>query len=111
MGRTGATRGIKTWVLEYMTKRPGEHVYLDDMSAAASEQGKTFTKRQIQTSIANSINTPAFAGVSIIVRGNCWVYRPQDAKDKRLFEEVGVSKDGRVVIQDADGNLFIATEI
>lgn len=31
--------------------------------------------------------------------------------ERRLFEEIGPAKDGRVVIQDTDGNLYVASAI
>ncbi|HSH62174.1 MAG TPA: hypothetical protein VK988_21500 [Acidimicrobiales bacterium] len=42
-----------------------------------------------------------------------WAYKPGAAKRKsiELFEKIGVSKLGQIVIQDEDGNLYLAEPI
>jgi len=107
---TGSSRGLRAFVLEYLHQRPGEEVFLNDVQTAAKEAGHDWTTKQLQTAFSNLIADRSGAGITCVVRGRSWRYAPAE-KGKQLFEEIGRAKDGRVVIQDDEGNLFVATPL
>lgn len=52
--------------------------------------------------------------IETITRGQIWILRDSPEKPtpgKRIFEEIGPTRDGAIVIQDGDGNLYKATEL
>lgn len=99
---------IKPQVIEYFTKRPGETLYVTDLASALGVD-----KTQVQQCITNFKLKGEMPDLETLVRGNSWVYKPNHNKsnDKRLFEELGVTKSGAIVIQDSDGNLWRAEPI
>lgn len=107
------TRGLRAFLLSYLHQHPGEEVFIKDIQVAAKEAGQDWTNKQVQTSFSNILaDKTAGKGVVCVVRGNSWRYLPNGSEPgKRLFEELGQAKDGRVVIQDEAGNLFVATPL
>lgn len=109
-------KGIRVALMEYFSKRPGEHAYLNDIAKTTG-----LTTEQVQHNINNLANDHRRGqidfNVETVTRGQVWMYRPNQKKDeparptKRVFEELGKSKKGTIVIQDEEGNLFEATEL
>lgn len=100
-------------VLEYMEKRTGLTVYIGDMMEHLG-----MTRPQVQAAVYN-LKAKGHP-IKVIAQGNAWAWAPNSNKSaeekatngRRLFEELGVSKDGRIVLQDADtGALFAAVEL
>lgn len=103
--------GARTFVLEYFHRHVGEEVWITDL---ASESG--FTTQQLQNCISGVIRNEPNCGIESMVRGRSWRYlppeqRPEAVNGKRIFEEMAASKTGQIVIQDDEGNLFIATPL
>lgn len=70
------------------------------------------TEAQVQHTVSNLRNGKKdLYTISTVLRGRAWrlVDAPtQETQGKRVFEEIGTTKDGRIVIQDSEGSLFIA---
>lgn len=54
--------------------------------------------------------------VDTLSAGNAWIYHgPSNGRSRKserpLFEEIGRASDGRVVLQDMDGKLYIGKEL
>lgn len=53
--------------------------------------------------------------IDTVKPGYSYIYREQrptnEVSEKRIFEEIGTTKAGAIVIQDEDGNLYKAEEI
>lgn len=107
MAKRGRASGLRSQVSEYLHRRPGEEVFVTDI---AKDLG--LTKKQVQNCVTNAMREGAWPDVEIVTRGNSWRFIPDNRNDrksnKRMFEEIGVTKDGSIVIQDTDGNLYRA---
>lgn len=112
----GATSGIRAALMEYFSKRPGQHVFLTELVEATQR-----TRDQVQGNINNlqrdhKLDKLNF-NVETITRGQIWMYLPnkekpvERQKGKRLFEELGVTKRGTYILEDDEGNLYEATEL
>lgn len=111
-----STRGIRATLMEYFAKRTGEYVYANDLMKATS-----LSLDQIQGNINNLIRDDKLGKlnfpIEVITRGQIWVHRPAPAKvepvqhERRVFEELGWTKRGTLIIQDEKGTLFEATEL
>lgn len=98
-------------LLEYLTKRPGEVLNTADI-ARDIKATESQVKGAVKTLLGHGHD------IESVSRGNAYIYRglKQEIKtakksDKRIFEEIGQSKSGAIVIQDAEGNLYKAEEI
>jgi hypothetical protein len=47
-------------------------------------------------------------GLEVVNPASAWRYMPNRNSGKRLFEEVGPTRDGSIIIQDERGNLLKA---
>lgn len=105
--------GIGPAVLRYFQQHPGVTIHLPDL---AKELG--YPEDRIQSavnSIRNRNTDGAGDAIDIIMAGNAWRWHPNGPAralpTKRMFEEIGPAKTGGIVIQDTDGNLFLAREL
>lgn len=97
-------------LLEFFTKHTGEIINTTDIALAIKA-----TDKQVK----GAVNTLLGHGHDIesVSRGTAYVYRGMKSEikpkstGKRMFEEIGVGKNGIIVIQDTDGNLYKAEEI
>lgn len=98
-------------VLRYLHAHIGETVFLKDIAVATK-----FTERQVQNSILHMVNN-GVEWVEVVSRGQAWRYHgpmpevapePAQKKEPRLFDEVGVTRDGTLIIADLDNNLYRA---
>ncbi len=89
-------------------------MFLADMASALK-----FKPTQIQ-SVMTRMNADPQEDLEIVSRGQAWRYRghfmevapgPNETKDPRLFDEIGVTRDGALIIQDVEGKLYRATEL
>lgn len=104
---------VRPDVLRFMTKRPGEIVFLRDM---VMETG--FTERQIQSCIGHMREE----GVPIVVetRGRAWRYAPNHEtatepehkpEDDDVFERVGTTKSGKIIVRGDSATLYVLHEL
>lgn len=103
-------RGVSAGAARYLMDRPGEAVWLQDIADYVGTQ-----ERPVQSAINNMRNTPGDQvgeALDVLVRGQCWRYMPDNSPeagtDNTLFEEVGRTKQGHLVLQDCEGNLYRA---
>lgn len=65
-------------------------------------------------SVINTLQKSGKVGIDILSHGNVWIYRGAvngNSGDKPLYEEIGRASDGRIVLQDLDGKLYVAKEL
>jgi hypothetical protein len=109
-----AAKGVRATLMEYFTKNVGQYVYINDLTKSTG-----LKVDQVQGNINNIIRDHKLGKldfpITIITRGQIWIYKPSDKRssttDKRMFEELGKTKRGTLVLQDEQGNLFEATEL
>lgn len=108
-------RIIKPTVVEHFQKAPGVPQYVNDLSKAFA-----VSEHQIQECVAGIIRNNSLPGLTCEIRGRSWMYRPQatEAADPnprkpsaRMFEEIGETRDGSVIIQDDAGKIYRAQEL
>lgn len=98
-------------LLEYFTKHIGEILNTNDIAKDLKVADKQ---------VKGAVNTLLGQGHDIdsVSRGNAFIYRglkqeikPSKPTSRRMFEEIGMTKSGALVIQDTEGNLYKAVEI
>jgi biotin operon repressor len=103
-------------VFAYLEHRIGQAVHVDDVAADLG-----FTKQQVKSAV-NNLRTTKGIPIETLVAGYSWRYLPNSKPSedspgngsnhtKRIFEEIGVTKTGLIILQDEDGNLFSAQEL
>lgn len=103
---------IRAAIMAVFTARPGQVVWLSEIQQATGETNP----RRVQAAMAAmaAMVREADMGLAVHTRGQAWTYRPTPAAQtptRRMFEEIGPTKDGAVVIQDDAGRLYRATEL
>lgn len=97
-------------ILEVFLKNKNQAVTLNQL---CHETGIEASK--VQSNVNNLKNSKKdHFTIETITRGQIWILRDSPEKStpgKRIFEEIGPIKDGSIVIQDGDGNLFKAVEL
>lgn len=98
-------------VLEWLKGHENLRVYVPDICKDTGLDHK-----QVLSSLANLRNRAGY-DIQSVIAGAVYDYRTgtkkeeSKAQDKRLFEELGMAKDGRLIIQDGDGKLYEAKEL
>jgi biotin operon repressor len=100
-------------VTEYLLAHKNEHVSVGEMARATGLTHKQILDTMSYLKIRNGLP------IEVIASGSVYVYRessqqPPTAPNghgKRIFEEVGTTRDGRVIVQDEEGALYAATEL
>jgi hypothetical protein len=99
-------RGHKAKVLHYIEHNPNMRLYINDIAAAIGLE-----YQQVNTVVSAAIRSGELPGLERPMQGVI-CYSPQGAKVGRmLFEEIGRSKTGKILIQDEAGNIYVAEEI
>lgn len=94
-------------VMEYITKRPGQMLYLNDICSATR-----FTPQQVMTAISQMKTRRPTVGndIEVLQRGRIWMYRPGTHKDESentfIVERVGLYKEGVPLVRDEDGKMY-----
>jgi hypothetical protein len=105
--RSNGTRGLTTAVYDHLSQRVNQDVNVDDVAA---ELG--VSRAQVQGALSYLRKKPEVGDRLAVVVRNVWRLAPErPSGGKRLFEEIGTAKDGRVVVQDDEGNLFVAVPL
>lgn len=110
------TYGITAFVIKYFSERIGQEVFIEDLVKDSS-----FNEDQIRAAINNLNSESSGDGtfkINVVIRGRVYRYAGTKVTEekpavisKRMFEEVGVTKKGTIVVQDESGNLYEATEL
>lgn len=105
------TRNISASIIDFLSKRRNQIVTVTEMM----EELK-LTKTQIQGNITH-LQKRSNVKITTCVAGQAWMLTdgPVEKKpvsgSRRMFEEIGPSKAGFLVIQDTDGKLYKAEEL
>ncbi len=113
IGGVVGRKAVQPFVLEELLKHPGEVIYIDDL---AKNLGLlTQSVQNVTSQILQKRDD-----IEIEIRGRAWRYNPNKKKEdetkkketgKRLFEEIGLTKSGHIVIQDDHGAIYLANEL
>jgi biotin operon repressor len=104
-GRNGVTEKV----VEYLNGRSGQLVTVSEIEQALSlRRAQVFSAFQTMKEQGLHVERPGQSTVRLHPGR-----KPAAAKEtcRRMFEEIGVSRDGRVVIQDEAGTLYAAVEL
>ena len=105
--RTVSNRGISARFRELLERAPGQVFYLKDLmeTLEASEVA-------IQNTAARAVREHGDA-YKVHINARAWVYSPNGTATtgRRVFEELAVTKDGSVLIQDEHGTIYKAVEL
>jgi hypothetical protein len=103
---------VKAMVMEYLTSRPGQVVYLKDIMPDLPEGAREDSVREVFTRAMREGNP---ATIEVVIRGQAWRYLPgppsTKRKGKRMFEEVGEAKSGAMILECEDGTLWKAEQL
>lgn len=96
-------------VLEWLHRNANIQVHVKDI---AKDTGLSI--EQVQGALGN-LRRENGLNIETILRGQLVIFHSVPEKPepigKRVFEEIGVTKDGRIVIQDVDGKLYETREL
>ena len=97
-------------MLEFLAKSPGSTHYVGDLA-----NGFEVTEQQIRSCINSIIRDEALPGLEVVIPQRSWVYRPsaepKHSNTKRVFEEIGQTRSGDLILQDQDGKVYRAKEL
>lgn len=122
------TTGLLKVVTRYFREHPNELVHIDDLHMVAEVNGVKATDQSIQSSLSYMRHLYKEGKGQVfpeqMLKGVSWKYTPTDGSspvdedapenkkpEKRMFEEVGVTKTGAIIAQDEQGNLYRVTEM
>lgn len=96
---------VNDQILKYVTDRPGQIVYRNDIVADLGLEAGTVQRAMLRF-VAQEL------GIECITVGRVWRYSPNKSHNgDRLFSQVKVLKSGAVLIEDEAGALFVAREL
>lgn len=101
-------RGVAARVLQYLSERPGSTVWITELAGTLNIE-----QRQVAQAVYYLATTKS-QPIETVMNGNAWTYAPNKAQTKPsrpLFEQIGVTKDGVLVLEDESGTLYRATEM
>lgn len=97
-------------VVEYLTEHPNQIVHRSKMAKALG-----LRENQVSQAMYNlrKSSPRVWAHVEVIHTANSWRYTPEEVQTTQSsrgeqFIKVGVRTDGSVLLEDADGNLYVA---
>jgi hypothetical protein len=108
---------LQTKVIDYLELRKSTPVSLPVIAKAVGEDEKT-TQQAISRLVHRNI-----AHIDVITRGHVWIYhglngadrfefaKPKENRRGDLFECIGETKDGSLVLEDAAGKIYRAIEL
>lgn len=104
-------QSVQPRVLHYLEQHVGENVYHQDVSKQLD-----LTESQVKEAIYHLRKKDNLSGsIEVVVAGSIWRYDPSKRESKksgkRIFEELGVTHQGEIILQDEEGNLFRASEL
>jgi hypothetical protein len=100
-------------VLEYLQEHANQPVFVSEL---VENLGLT-SKNAVQTAVASAIKQDtagATAHLQILIPGNQWRWNSSPALDKStnvLYEQLAVTKAGKIIVQDEDGELYQLVEL
>ncbi len=104
------TRNISASILDFLAQRRNQVVTVTEMMHELK-----LDKRQIQGNITH-IRKRTSVTIETVIAGQAWMLKdgPQESaksNGRMMFEEIGPSKAGVLVLQNTDGKLYKAEEL
>lgn len=105
-------------VTYHLSKNAGSHCHVSEM---ANEYH--YSEKQIRQAISNKKNEDKewASHLRTVINGSMWMWiknplppttpSPEKVVAKNIYEQIGATKNGDLILQDEDGNLFRATEL
>lgn len=100
-------------ILDYFHTHQNIQVTLNELADATG-----LDANQVKSAINTLKSSRYKMNFETVMTGNVWIYRPDKGKsvdvntvNTVMFEQVGKSSTGVIVIQDEDGKLYKAVEI
>lgn len=119
----GTNRGgrVAALLLKYLTTHPGIELFRAEIAEATG-----LTEHQVRTNLANlrsGNKLGAHEALETVVAGQVWRWHPNKttgtltpeaaptAPSKRVFGEIGKTREGDLILQADDGSLWRAVEL
>lgn len=105
----GAVAVVPT-IIEWLHSHENLQVHVTDLC-----KDTRLSRSQVLNAL-HRLRTRNNLNIETVVRGEVFIYHTSPIKmeipvQRRVFEELGTAKDGRLVIQDVDGKLYEAREL
>lgn len=106
---------LKGALITFLTENANRIFTLTQISAAIGED-----ETRVRVGINNLRNSANGSDadywrrtVEVVSQGTSWVYRPDNktVKTRTLYEEIGHSKTGTIIVEDENGKLFRLEEL
>jgi hypothetical protein len=105
--RKQSHRGAASKVAQYLVKREGKLVYVQEL-----QKDLGLDQRQAQNALYYvKAHTEVGKGVEVIQRGAIYRYVAPRNGEGRVFEQLATTKDGHLILQDEEGNLYRAEQL
>lgn len=103
---------IKADVFRHVEKHPYEKLYLKDIieSLGVDEERATTVRNVFSVAVRKN----ELPGLEIVQRGAAWIYHPAaptEPTDVSRVDVVGKTKKGSMILEDNDGNIWIARPV
>lgn len=96
---------IRADIMQYFEKHPNEKTYLNELT---DELGHEDT-RPVQSGIYAVIRNNLLPGVETVVRGQCWIYKPDSTlTGGHSMRVIGETQKGSRILEDEESVLWIA---
>lgn len=115
---------VSTRILAYLVGRANEIVLAEEITNATG-----LTKGQVQKAFNGFLSKDS--RIRVIISGNAWSYDPNQnlvpqataetlaaaadhakaATPARMYEEVGLTRDERIIVRDENGTLFVLADL
>lgn len=106
---------IKGQLIDFFIANPNRVVTIGEIALAIGET----EIRRVQQNVNNLRNTRDSSInwkelIDVVSRGSSWIYRPDNqpaSSPDGLFELIGKSRSGVLILQDSEGRIFQAKEL
>ena len=97
---------IRQKVLEYITQRPDQLLFVDSTANALGE-----TDSRVRDCMRRIATFKILPGFKALGKGGPYKYTPERNNSTTYFEQIGKTKKGEIVLQDERGVLYKAKEL
>lgn len=105
--RTVANRGVTSRFRELLERAPGKVFFLKDLMEELQAP-----EVAVQNCAARAVREHSGA-YKVHIAARAWVYSPNGTATtgRRMFEELAVTNDGSIIIQDESGSVYKAVAL
>jgi len=103
--RKVVNRGLGAKVYETLDKQRGLTVYREDMARDLGVNSNAIIQA------VNTLRRNGHTEIEVVMRGNAWRIGADKKTQHALYEQIGVTKSGDLILQDEEGQLYRAREI